>query len=95
MNILQENHFIFETQKAKIKLTYLSLFHSKDNKNVLFLHANGYSAQTYLKLLKKFFTNNNTMFLLLIFVVIINPKIMINFRIGIFLEIKSWLLFNT
>jgi pimeloyl-ACP methyl ester carboxylesterase len=64
MNILQENHFIFETQKAKIKLTYLSLFHSKDNKNVLFLHANGYSAQTYLKLLKIFYEQQYNVFAL-------------------------------
>jgi pimeloyl-ACP methyl ester carboxylesterase len=64
MEEIKKNNFIFKHKDSNIKLNYLFLFHQEVNPNILFFHANGYSAQTYLKILKIFYKNDFNVFAL-------------------------------
>ncbi|GIX43059.1 MAG: alpha/beta hydrolase [Leptospiraceae bacterium] len=56
------NSFSFIINDSTIELTYVPLFNNKNCSNIIFCHANGYSAQTYLKLLNIFYENNFNVF---------------------------------
>lgn len=61
---MNSKDFLFSFENNKIKLTYLENFEKKNKKNILFFHANGYSAQTYKKLFLEFVKKNYNVFLL-------------------------------
>ncbi|MFN3603963.1 MAG: alpha/beta fold hydrolase [Leptonema sp. (in: bacteria)] len=78
-------YFDFSLNNKILRLSYLENFISTNQETILFFHANGYSAQTYTKLLKEFIKNNYNVFAL-------------NF-IGHngsenYYDIKNWLIFS-
>ncbi len=61
---MKVDDFYFSVRGEKIKLTYLSSYDVSNRITILFFHSNGFSAQTYQKLLDKFIKNNFNTFAL-------------------------------
>ncbi len=65
MNFFIENQFGFIYQRDKISLSYIYKINSKNpHTGIIVFHANGYSAQTYKKILINFFNKHYSVFAL-------------------------------